>query len=86
MDKNIDNVKTKDKDIHQESDEEFILTDNELCKSIIKLRTIHGKEQTILRIRTPLEEEWDAEWENYKKMRNRIRRMWMRREEENNRE
>ena len=57
MDKNIDNVKTKDKDIHQESDEEFILTDNELCKSIIKLRTIHGKEQTVLRIRTPLEEE-----------------------------
>ena len=57
MDKNIDNVKTKDKDIHQESDEEFTLTDNELCKSIIKLRTIHGKEQTVLRIRTPLEEE-----------------------------
>ena len=72
MDKNIDNVKTKDKDIHQESDEEFTLTDNELCKSIIKLRTIHVKEQTVLRIRTSLEEEWDAEWENYKKMRNRI--------------
>ena len=86
MDKNIDNVKTKDKDIHQESDEEFTLTDNELCKSIIKLRTIHVKEQTVLRIRTSLEEEWDAEWENYKKMRNRIRRMCMRREEENNRE
>ena len=61
----------------RDSDEEFTLTDVDLRKSIIKIRTLHGKELPILRVRNLLEAEWDTQWQDDKRMRNKIRKMWM---------
>ena len=47
-----------DKDNNHDSEEEFTLTDDELRKSIMKLRTLHGKEHTIRNFISSIRQSW----------------------------